>query len=126
MELPTVSVIIPVRNEENFIGKCIESFLDQAYPENRFEIIVVDGMSEDNTRTIVKEYMSRYKNIRLYDNPDKYTPNALNIGIKNASGKIIMLASSHAIYSRDYISTCAQKIVEEKAEIVGGKMITLP
>lgn len=126
LELPTVSVIIPVRNEENFIGKCIESFLDQAYPENRFEIIVVDGMSEDNTRTIVKEYMSRYKNIRLYDNPDKYTPNALNIGIKNASGKIIMLASSHAIYSRDYISTCAQKIVEEKAEIVGGKMITLP
>lgn len=126
MDLPVVSVVIPVRNEENFIGKCIESFLDQTYPESKFEIIVVDGMSEDNTRTIVESYISRYGNVKLYDNPDKYTPNALNIGIKNASGEIIMLASSHAVYSRDYISVCAQKIAEGKAEVAGGKMITLP
>ena len=45
-----VSIIIPMRNEEDFIGKCLEGFVNQTYPKEKFEIIIIDGMSSDNSR----------------------------------------------------------------------------
>lgn len=48
--LHLVSIVIPCRNEEKFIGKCIESVIVNDYPEHRLEVLVVDGMSEDGTR----------------------------------------------------------------------------
>ena len=51
----TVSVVIPCRNEEKYIGKCIESFLKQSYPMELLTIIISDGMSTDNTRSIINE-----------------------------------------------------------------------
>ena len=45
-----VSVIIPCRNEGKFIGKCLDSLLEQDYPKENLEIFVVDGMSDDKTR----------------------------------------------------------------------------
>ena len=49
--LPLVSIIIPCRNEEKFIGKCLDSILAQDYPQEKMEVLVVDGMSEDKTRS---------------------------------------------------------------------------
>ncbi len=48
----SVSVILPVRNEEKYIGRCLDSILDQDYPKDKLEILAVDGMSEDRTRSI--------------------------------------------------------------------------
>ena len=53
--LPIVSVIIPCRNEEKFIAKCLDSIIEQDYPKDKLEVLVVDGMSEDRTREIMKE-----------------------------------------------------------------------
>jgi len=50
----TVSVIIPCRNEENYIEKCVQSFLDQSYPMELLTIVIADGMSTDNTRNIIE------------------------------------------------------------------------
>lgn len=47
MQLISVAVIIPCRNEEKFIGKCLDSVITNDYPKDRLEILVVDGMSED-------------------------------------------------------------------------------
>ncbi|PIP12385.1 MAG: glycosyl transferase, partial [bacterium (Candidatus Stahlbacteria) CG23_combo_of_CG06-09_8_20_14_all_40_9] len=52
-----ISIVIPCRNEEKFIGKCLDSIIEQDYPKDKLEILVVDGMSEDRTREIMKEYM---------------------------------------------------------------------
>jgi len=79
-----VSIIIPCRNEERFIGKCIESLINQDYPKDKLEIIIVDGMSKDKTRKIVQKYSKKYPFIKLMDNPRKKTVFALNIGIKTA------------------------------------------
>ena len=59
----TVSIIIPCRNEENYIKQCIDSFLNQSYPEELIEIIIADGMSTDNTRGIINEMAKKHKNI---------------------------------------------------------------
>lgn len=124
--LPFVSVIIPCRNEEKFIAKCLDSVIANDYPKNRLEILVVDGISEDGTRKIIQEYMQQHSFIRLMDNPRKITPVAFNIGIKNSEGAIISIHSAHAIYNEDYISKCIQYMNEYDADAVGGTMITIP
>ncbi|NUU99630.1 glycosyl transferase [Marinitoga sp. 1154] len=115
-----VSVVIPAYNEEKHISKCIESLLANDY-EN-IEIIVVDGMSEDKTREILK----KYDNIKIIDNELKITPVALNIGIKEASGDYIMIAGAHTTYSKNYISACIKRLEENKCDIAGGLVITNP
>ena len=77
-----------MRNEEKYIKKCLVSFIDQDYPIDRFEIIVVDGQSEDNSLNIVAEVMETNNNIYIVENEKKITPIALNIGVKHAKGDI--------------------------------------
>ena len=66
--LPLVSIIIAMRNEENFIGKCLLSFVNQDYPNDRFEILIIDGSSTDKSPEIVKSYSSKFNNLRYYLN----------------------------------------------------------
>ncbi|MEO0071331.1 MAG: glycosyltransferase family 2 protein [candidate division WOR-3 bacterium] len=105
---PFVSVIIPCRNEEGLIRMCLDSILFQDYSKENMEVIVVDGMSEDKTREIVEEYTKKYHFIKLLDNPKKTTPCALNTGIKNARGEIIIRMDAHATYHPEYITRCVQ------------------
>lgn len=119
-ELPFVSIVIPCRNEEKFITQCLESIIANDYSKNRLEVLVVHGMSEDGTRVIVEEYAQRYPFIRLFDNPKKITPCALNIGIRYAKGEIIMRVDAHAKLEKDYISKCIKNMKEYKADNVGG------
>ena len=80
--LPLVSIIVPCRNEEEFIGRCLDSVVANMYPKDKLEILVVDGMSEDRTRRIVKRYEDKYPFVRLVDNPKYVSPAALNSGIE--------------------------------------------
>jgi len=115
-----VSIIIPCRNEEKFIGECLDSIIANDYPKDKLEILVVDGLSEDRTREIIKRYIEQYPYIKLLNNSKKYTPFALNIGIKRAKGDAIMLMGSHAIYSKDYISKSIKYLKEYEVDNVGG------
>ena len=125
-DLPKVSIVIPCRNEEKFIGKCLDSILANDYPKDRLEILVVDGMSEDGTRTTVQSYAHNYAFMRLLDNPKKIPPAALNIGIANAKGEIIMRMDAHSTYSPHYISGLIGWLEKTQADNVGGVCITLP
>ena len=123
---PFVSVVIPCRNEEKFIGKCLDSVIANDYPKDNLEILVIDGMSDDGTREIINEYVKRYPFIKLLDNPKKFIPFALNIGIKNAKGEIIARMDTHSVYNKDYISKCIKYIEEYKADNVGGICKIIP
>jgi len=120
-----VSIIIPCRNEEKFIGKCLESLIKQDYPKDNFEILVVDGSSEDGTKGVAEKYTLQHSFIKILDNPQKFTPFALNIGIKNARGEVIVRMDSHADYEPDYISKCLKYLQEYNADNVGGIIKTL-
>jgi len=123
---PYVSLIIPCRDEEKFIGMCLDSVIANDYPKGRFEVLIVDGMSNDGTREIVKKYVKEHPFIKLFDNPKKIIPSAMNIGIKNATGEIIMKIDSHARYSEDYISKCVSFLFEYNSDNVGGVIVALP
>ena len=101
-----ISIIIPCRNEEKYIGKCLDSLIRQDFPKDRLEVLVMDGMSEDGTRKIIETYSQKWSFIKLLNNPRKITPSALNIGIKKSKGEIIIRMDSHSTYKKDYISKC--------------------
>jgi len=88
-ELPLVSIIVPCRNEEYFISKCLDSILDSDYPKEKLEVLVIDGISSDGTNTILQEYTQRYPLIRVIMNPRRITPVAFNIGIDHAGGECV-------------------------------------
>lgn len=123
---PLVSIIIPCRNEEKFIGKCIDSIIANDYPKERLEFFIVDGMSDDGTRQIEQRYGKKYPFIKVLDNPKKITPCALNKGIKYAKGQIVMRMDAHTTYERDYISKCVRYLSEYNADNVGGICKIIP
>ncbi len=125
-DLPMVSIVIPMRNEEKYIGKCLQSILENNYPLKKMEILLIDGISEDATREMAEGYTQRYPFIRLLDNHRKITPVAMNMGIKHARGKIIMRIDAHTTYEKDYISKCVKYLNEYNADNVGGIIRIIP
>lgn len=121
-----VSIVIPCRNEEKFIGKCLDSIVASDYPKDRLEVLVVDGVSEDGTRIAVQSYARKHAFVRLLDNPKKITPAALNIGIANAKGEIIMRMDAHTTYPSHYISGLVGWLERTQADNVGGVCFTVP
>lgn len=125
-ENPKVSIIIPCRNEEKFIGQCLDSLLSNDYPKENIEIFIIDGRSTDCTLEIIKEYQKDYPFITLLDNPKKITPTALNIGIKRANYDIVVRIDAHATYKKDYISKSVRYLKDYNADNVGGIWIIIP
>jgi glycosyltransferase involved in cell wall biosynthesis len=126
LEVPFVSAIVPCRNEEDFIGKCIDSLIDCDYPKEYLEILIVDGMSTDETRQIIENYVQRNAFVHLLDNPKKILASAWNIGIRQSKGAIIMGLNAHAVFVPKYISLCVKYLREYKADYVGGRIRSLP
>jgi len=139
--LPSISIIIPCRNEERFISKCLDSILNQDYlrlgqaclparqgfggqAKEKLEILIVDGMSNDKTRKIVQDYSRKFPFIKLLDNPYKVTPKAMNIGIKNSKGEIIVLpVNAHSVLDKEFLRWNAYYLDKIKdANAVGGKL----
>ncbi len=117
--LPFVTVLVPCRNEEKNIERCLESILAN-------KILVLDGMSEDRTREIVTDYARRFPCIRLVDNPARHIPVAMNIGIRVARGERILKMDAHSTYQREYISRCVLYQDKYGAENSGGVWKMVP
>ena len=114
-----LSVIVPIYQEEKYISKCIDSMLSQDYPKDDLEIILVDGMSTDRTREIVATYTAKYPFIRMIDNPERIAPCAMNHGIKEAKGDVIMRLDAHATYEKNYFSSLAYGLKKYQADNIG-------
>ena len=114
-----LSVIIPIYNEERYIAKCIDSILEQDYPKDDLEVLLVDGMSSDRTRELVASYTQQYPFIHLLDNPDRFVPYAMNIGIAAAKGDILMRLDAHTFYESNYFSALVRRQQELDADNVG-------
>ena len=124
--LPMVSVVIPMRNEEDHAEECVVSLLQQTYPADCYELIVVDGNSSDNSRQIVERLQQSCTNLRLLDNPAGITPKSMNLGIRNSVGEIIVRADAHNVYPPDYVEGCVKVLEQTGADNVGGPWRTVP
>jgi glycosyltransferase involved in cell wall biosynthesis len=122
---PMVSVIIPCRNEEAYIARCLDSILASEYPQDRLEILVADGRSSDRTRKILGTYEIAYRSVVLLDNAQGTTPAGLNVAIRAASGEIIIRMDAHVLYPPDYIGRLVKALQESGADNVGGVLETM-
>jgi glycosyltransferase involved in cell wall biosynthesis len=122
----TISVICPIYNEEKYIAKCIKSIIAQDVDKSNMELLLVDGMSTDQTRNIVSNFKEKYHWIKLLDNPHQIVPTAMNIGIKNAVGSIIVRIDAHAAFPVNYISVLVKNLELLNADNVGAACETLP
>lgn len=124
IDVPLVSVILPVRNEEQFIQRCLSSVLSQNYPADRMEVILVDGRSDDNTQTLARRSFagSTLHTCMILDNPLRNTSAALNLGIRAALGEVIVRVDGHTLLAEDYVTRCVRALAETGADNVGGPM----
>ena len=126
MRLPQVSVMVPCRNEGRFVGGCLESILGNGYPADRLEVLVVDGMSTDDTRQQVESLMACNPNVRLIVNERQITPVALNLAIGAANGEYLLWMSAHSSYESGYIQRCVEHAERFRADNTGGTIVTVP
>ncbi len=119
-----ISIIIPTLNEEAWIEKCLKSVLGFKLPNHQnFEIIVVDGNSQDKTVEIVKTIASENDLISIINNPKVIQSVALNLGFKRAKGEWILRLDAHSIYPANYLILCYETIIQTKAQNAGGLVI---
>jgi glycosyltransferase involved in cell wall biosynthesis len=111
---------MPVRNEKAYIRESLESLLDQDFPTESVQIICVDGMSEDGTRDILRDYAKLHGRLVVVDNPKRTTACALNLGIKHSKGDFIIRVDAHSKYPYNYISKLVENMEKLPAENVGG------
>jgi len=119
-----VSVIVPSFNEKSNIKNCIESLLNNNYPLELLEILIVDGISDDGTTQIIEELCTEYSNVHLIINNERITPVALNLGVMTAKGNFIMIGSAHSWFPPDYISKLMHFMLNNDADVVGGLLET--
>lgn len=122
MSLPLVSVLIPIRNEADHIGPCLEAVLSQDYPSNLIEVLIADGNSTDGTLELLAEWQKRDNRIRIFENPKQIVPTGMNILIPKAAGEIIIRVDGHTKIALDYVRRCVIALQESGVENVGGKM----
>jgi succinoglycan biosynthesis protein ExoA len=130
--MPMVSVIMPVRNEACYIQRSLDAVLTQNYPPDRLEILIVDGMSTDETRKVIQQTLGHSSNasrfqrasVQFLDNPSRFAPFALNIGLHHAQGEVIILVGGHCEIAPDYVHRCVELLEKTGADCVGGPLVT--
>jgi len=120
MTQPFVTILVPMRNEEEFIAGCLKSLHGQQYPADALEILVLDGESTDCSAEIVKAISAEDPRVRLIPNPQRLQAAGMNLGIREARGEIIVRADAHAVYGPEYVAKCVEHLTAGRAENVGG------
>lgn len=125
--LPTVSVLLPIRNEENFIRDALLSIFNQSYSKDLIEVIVVDGMSNDLTRKIIEDLLMEYpdRKLKILDNVRRIVPTGLNLAIREAIGEIIVRVDGHCEIAQEYIENCVDILLNQNVDGVGGPIDTI-
>ena len=112
---------MPIRNEALFITRSLGAVLAQDYPTDKLEILIADGMSDDETLDIIRG-LSGAERVRIIANPGKRQAEGLNAAIPQAKGDVIVRVDGHTIIAPNYVRECVQALTETGASNVGGMM----
>jgi len=127
-KLPFVSALLVTRNEQDYIEIALTSYIEQTYPKDRYEIIVIDGESTDNTLDIVRDIKKKCETevfkISILNNPKHILASGWNIGIKAAKGEYVIRIDAHAKAFPNFIEKNVETMSQVDAACVGGKLIT--
>lgn len=119
-KISQVSVVIPIFNEEKYVPGLLDSLWNQDYDKDFIEYIFVDGGSTDKTIELIESDI-RKKSLKaiILHNDRRTAPSAMNLGIRNAAGEIIVRMDAHSRYPKNYISKCVYYLKNNDADNVG-------
>ena len=120
-QIPKVSIILPARNEEKFIGKCLESFVNQDY--TNYEIMAIDDSSDDKTWEIIEKYAKKSDKVvpvKAASKPDGWMGKnwACMEGFKRASGDLLLFTDADTVYSKKVLSLAVAHLLSEKLDVL--------
>jgi glycosyltransferase involved in cell wall biosynthesis len=136
-EYPFVTAMIVARNEEKYIEKCFRSLLEQSYPPDRYEVLIINGLSHDDTLAIAKDTENKYAcreyangdkfkvQVRYLQNPKKILAAGWNLGIQQAKGEYVIRIDAHGYADKDFILKSVETMLNiGDAVCVGGSIRT--
>ena len=119
--LPSVSVVMPVVNEERHLGAAVRRILDQDY-QGDLEVVLAVGPSRDDTARVASSLASEFTQVHVVDNPSGSTPAGLNAAIGASASEVVIRVDGHALIPSDYVSTAVAVLERTGADNVGGVM----
>jgi succinoglycan biosynthesis protein ExoA len=120
IEWPFISVIVPVRNEGHFIRRTLEQLLTQDYDPERFEVLVTDGRSTDNTVAVVRSLQESHANLHVLDNPSRWSSAGRNCAIRAARGELLVVVDGHCeLENGDYFKQLVSAFERSGADCLG-------
>lgn len=118
--LPIVSVVMPVRNEARHIERTLAQLLAQDFAAGAYEILIIDGGSTDGTPERVQSLAVGRGNVRLFDNPRRWSSAGRNIGVQNARGDIVVIVDGHCeITDRNWLRNLVDAFGRSGADCIG-------
>jgi cellulose synthase/poly-beta-1,6-N-acetylglucosamine synthase-like glycosyltransferase len=125
--LPSISIIVPVKDEEKVIKRLLNSVAEIAYPSDKLEIIVVEDGSTDDTLDICKKFVEELGlNLRIFHREfSDGKPSALNYGIKHAKGDIIGVLDADSLPARDILLNVSKYFEDQKVAAVQGRTLSI-
>ena len=117
--MPSISVVIPVYNVENYLHKCLQSVLSQTFTD--YEIILVDDGSTDNSGALCDELAAKYESVSVIHQQNKGLGGARNTGIVAAKGKYILFLDSDDTIDADCLRVCYEKASAYDCDMVAFK-----
>lgn len=124
-----ISALIVCRNEEEYIKLSLQSILNQDFPDNQYEILIIDGESDDRTidvaRQVIEEYRTSHETcpkVQYLQNERRILAAGWNLGIRHSKGEYVFRIDAHSKIPSDYIRKCVNTITNHEAVCVGGKI----
>lgn len=111
---PFLSVVIPARNEAQFIAQTVGYLLEQDYPSDKVEILVVVAESTDGTEELAESLAANEPRLKCFKNPYRLSSGARNIGIQAAQGEIILFIDGHVFIDNDQLFKNTVRLMKEK------------
>jgi len=126
-ELPKISLIVPTKNEETVIRRCLDGILNIDYPKDKMQIIVVDGKSDDNTLKICSEFSEKYpESIKIIsERTANGKPAALNLALPYINGELVGVFDADSLPEKDVLSKVAFYFKDEKLKALQGRTTSL-
>ena len=121
---PSVSVVMPVRNEAQHISVAVQAVLAQQY-QGDLDICIAVAPSDDATENLVKELVEAHSNVFSVENPAGVTPAGLNAAISASSGEVVVRVDGHVRLCDGYITTAVETMARTGAVNVGGRQLAV-
>ena len=128
--IPFISVVVAARDEEKNLSHCIQSLLNQDYPVDKYEIILVDDFSMDKTAELIKKFETSVKNLKYLSSSANeqgqiisYKREAIQTGINVSKGKYILLTDADCTVPPSWITTFSKQFIKEDCVFISGPVV---